>query len=64
MKRKYTTPNMRIVPLIGPVVMQLKGSNTVSNYSRATITIDDDTYSPSNGGSSRENIFIGEDEDE
>ena len=64
MKRKYTTPNMRIVPFRGSVLMLVYGSNTVSNYSRATITIDDDTYSPSNGGSSRENIFIGEDEDE
>lgn len=65
MKRKYTPPNMRIVPLLGPVVMQLKGSNTVSNYSRETINIgtDEDT-TPSPSGSSRENIFIGEDEDE
>ena len=63
MKRKYTTPNMRIVPLLGPVVMALQGSNTVSNYSRETINIGTDEDG-SGSGSSRKDIFIGDDEDE
>ena len=62
MKRKYTTPNMRIVPLLGPVVMMLKGSNTVKKFqSGGDINIgsdEDDDVS-----SSREDIFIGDDED-
>lgn len=66
MKRKYTTPNMRIVPFRGSVLMLVYGSNTVSTYQTGnaiTIGSDEDT-TPSPSGSSRENIFIGEDEDE
>lgn len=61
MKRKFTKPNMRIVPLLGPVVMMLKGSNTVKKFQSGediNIGSDEDDVS-----SSREDIFIGEDED-